>query len=150
MAVGGHGGMRLELLPTVLGALALGVGVLGGVLAQLPTLRRRWPRLGRGSLGYLVAGALLLAGGWLAGVTVTPPELVTVTFESDPSGAEVLVGSRSAGYTPLQVQLLRGVTVPYRVVPGERVLLPGRFASYAGAVTPSRDTRLAIWLDRLP
>lgn len=148
--------MRLELLPVVLGALALALGALGGLLAWLPALRRRWPRLGRGSLLYAVAGALLLASGLLLSrarpastLTPTAEELVTVTFESDPSGAEVFLGARSAGYTPLSVRLPRGVLVPYRVEPGERVLLPGRFASYAGAVAPQQDTRLAIWLDRL-
>lgn len=148
--------MRLELLPVVMGALALALGAAGGLLAWLPALRRLWPQLGQGSLLYAVAGALLLAGGLLlsrarpvGALTPAAEELVTVTFESDPSGAEVFLGARSAGYTPLSVWLPRGVAVPYRVEPGARVLLPGRFASYAGTVTPQKDSRLAIWLDRL-
>ncbi len=142
--------MRLELLPLGLGLLALVLGALGLLLTLTP-LRRRQPRLAKWSLLYGLTGALLVsAWGLLRGDAASSDErLITVTFLSDPSGADVVLGAREAGRTPLAVQLPRGVRVAYRVTPGVGVLLPGRFATYADTVTPQEDTRLSIWLDRL-
>ena len=135
------GASGLAALPLLLGALAL---VLGG----FGVLRRA----ARASLPYFGAGALLV-GASFAGHSSAPPglgpPLVAVSFASDPSGAELFLGVRALGRTPLTVALPRGVYVAYRLEPGPGVLLPGRFASYEGSLRPARDTELSIWLDRL-
>ena len=77
------------------------------------------------------------------------PQTFNLSFQSDPPSATLYLGGERVGVTPLNVVVAAGQPLPYtlrteRGVPNYRL-----YHAYSGTLTPTQDTALSVWLERL-
>lgn len=80
---------------------------------------------------------------------VSVPELASVTFESDPPGATLLVHGIVRGTTPVTLELPKGRTTRYRLRAPEPFREYDLYRPFDGEVTPHRSSHsLQVWIER--
>lgn len=109
-------------------------------------------RRGKANAFVLVAVVLAFAVGGSVLVRDYFPsaahDTVTVTIESDPSGAEVVANGRSYGPTPVTIAAVKDETVTYVVKPDEPYETYDLYKEYVGTVVADRDRALKVWIPR--
>ena len=82
-------------------------------------------------------------------LSASPDNVASVDFTSDPAGAQLTIGGRSRGTTPLTIR------VPARRAWSYTLRVPNSapnhdlYHSYSGTLNVSEDTAISVWIERL-
>lgn len=133
--------------------------------------RKKKPGCGCGSI--LGVGMLIVVIAWLAGggldsgsrgttsqpsgsadsldslLDANPNDAASVTITSDPAGAELRIGGRTRGTTPLTIDVPVDRDWAYSLRVPDTVPNHDLYHSYSGTLNVSEDTAISVWIERL-
>lgn len=79
----------------------------------------------------------------------SPTNVASVDFTSDPSGAELFIGGKARGTTPITISVPVGREWSYSLRVPDSVPNHELYHSYTGKLNVDEDTAISVWIERL-